>query len=366
MAIEVAKIVLMNVRDTSGLEACIAAGQFTADDVVAVVGKSEGNGGVNDFSRMVADDSFRRYLAHAGTRSTEAIADIPMAWSGGCDGILAPHATIFARTAAAGTSKEKRLALGTAISEEILPEDIGRPAMVEKVAAAVRIAMRDSGIESLDDVHFVQTKTPVLTADSVRDAERRGQTVACRIQESAGFANGTSALGVAVALGEVAMPRADQICQDMSLYSSVANCSSGVEVTRAQVVLLGNKEGAGGRYRIGHSVMKDLLDIDAVYAAIRSAGLDLPERARASDLGGRVVNCFIKCEPNSDGRLRGRRLVMFNDSDVSVHRHTKAAAGGMIAAAIGDSAVFISVDAKHSCPHGSGPVAAIIDTGVAG
>jgi barbiturase len=38
----------------------------------------------------------------------------------------------------------------------------------------------------------------------------------------------------------------------------------------------------------------------------------------------------------------------------------------MIAAAIGDPAVFISVDAKHSCPHGSGPVAAIIDTGVAG
>ena len=89
--------------------------------------------------------------------------------------------------------------------------------------------------------------------------------------------------------------------------------------------------------------------------------------ARARPISaGRVVNCFIKCEPNSDGRLRGRRLVMFNDSDISVHRHTKAAAGGMIAAAIGDPAVFISVDAKHSCPHGSGPVAAIIDTGFAG
>ena len=123
MAIEVAKIALMNVRDTSGLEACIAAGQFTADEVVALVGKTEGNGGVNDFSRMVADDSFRRYLARAGTRSAEAIAEIPMAWSGGCDGILAPHATVFARTKAASTSKEKRLALGTAISEEILPED---------------------------------------------------------------------------------------------------------------------------------------------------------------------------------------------------------------------------------------------------
>ena len=56
---------------------------------------------------------------------------------------------------------------------------------------------------------------------------------------------------------------------------------------------------------------------------------------------------------------------MFNDSDVSVHRHVKAAAGGMIAAAIGDPAVFISVDAMHSGPHGSGPVAAIVDVGPA-
>jgi cyanuric acid amidohydrolase len=37
----------------------------------------------------------------------------------------------------------------------------------------------------------------------------------------------------------------------------------------------------------------------------------------------------------------------------------------MIAAAIGDPAVFISVDAMDSGPHGSGPVAAIVDLGPA-
>ena len=36
MAIEVAKIELKTVQDASGLEACIAAGQFTADEVIAV------------------------------------------------------------------------------------------------------------------------------------------------------------------------------------------------------------------------------------------------------------------------------------------------------------------------------------------
>jgi cyanuric acid amidohydrolase len=249
------------------------------------------------------------------------------------------------------------------MSAELLPEDIGRPAMVEKVAAAVNAAMGDAGIADPSDVHYVQTKTPLLTIDSVRDAERRGHHVACEVHDSMGVSNGTTALGIAVGLGEIKMPGAEQICRDLDLYSSVASCSSGVELTQAQIVLIGNKAGAGGRYRIGHAVMKDALDIDAIYAAIRNAGLDLPERARAEDLGGRVVNCFMKCEADRRGTLRGRRQIMLDDSDVHHHRHAKAAVGGVAAAAIGDPAVFVSVDAMHQGPQGGGPVIAIVDVG---
>jgi len=135
----------------------------------------------------------------------------------------------------------------------------------------------------------VQTKTPLLTIESVRDAENRGKHVACEVHESMGVSNGTTALGIAVALGEIAMPRSEQICKDLDLYSSVASCSSGVELTQAQIVLLGNKAGAGGRFRIGHAVMRDALDIDGIYAAIHNAGLELPERARADDLKRRIV-----------------------------------------------------------------------------
>src|SRR5260370_27787178 len=105
-----------------------------------------------------------------------------------------------------------------------------------------------------------------------------------------GVSNGTTALGIAVALGEIAMPRAEQICKDLDLYSSVASCSSGVELTRAQIVLLGNRAGAGGRYRIGHAVMRDALDADGIYAAIRNAGLDLPERPPPEELRGPRVH----------------------------------------------------------------------------
>jgi ring-opening amidohydrolase-like protein len=363
MAIVVAKVELKTVMDASGMEACIKAGRFEADEVVAVIGKTEGNGGVNDFTRILADQAFRGVLKKLGNRSEDDIAGIPMVWSGGCDGVITPHATVFARNAKTGPASVSRIAIGTAMSAELLPEDIGRHAMVEKVAVAVQAAMRDAGISEPSDVHYVQTKTPLLTIESVRDAESRGHHVACEVHESMGVSNGTTALGIAVGLGEIKMPHAEQICRDLDLYSSVASCSSGVELTRAQIVLIGNKEGAGGRYRIGHAVMQDALDIEGIYAAIRNAGLDLPERPRAEDLRGRVVNCFIKCEADRRGTLRGRRQIMLDDSDVHHHRHSKAAVGGVAAAAIGDPAVFVSVDAMHQGPQGGGPVIAIVDAG---
>jgi barbiturase len=362
MSIEVAKVELKSVQDASGLEACIAAGQFTADEVIAVIGKTEGNGGVNDFTRILADQAFRRVLDKRGSRSEADIAKIPMVWSGGCDGVITPHATVFARNAKSGALPKSRLVIGTAMSAELVPEDIGRPAMVEKVAQGVKAAMRDAGIDDPKDVHYVQTKTPLLTIETVREAESRGKHVACEVHDSMGVSNGTTALGIGVALGEIKMPRAEQICKHLDLYSAVASCSSGVELTQAQIVLLGNKAGAGGRFRIGHAVMRDALDMDGVYEAIRNAGLELPERPRSADLAGRVVNCFIKCEADRRGTLRGRRQIMLDDSDVHHHRHSKAAVGGVAAAAIGDPAVFVSVDAMHQGPHGGGPVIAIIET----
>src|ERR1700738_4013223 len=363
MAIEVAKGELKTVPDAGGLEGLIAAGKFGADEVIAVIGKTEGNGGVNDFTRILADQAFRRVLLKHGTRSAAEIHNVPMVWSGGCDGVITPHATIFARNHKTGPADKSRLVIGTALSAELLPEDIGRPAMVQKGGDAVKAAMKDAGISHPKDVHYVQTKTPLLTIETVRDAEARGKYVACEVHESMGVSNGTTALGIAVALGEIKMPRSEQICKDLDLYSSVASCSSGVELNEAQVVLLGNKAGAGGRFRIGHSVMRDALDVDGIYDAIRSAGLDLPQRPRAGELGGRLVNCFIKCEADRRGTLRGRRQIMLDDSDVHHHRHSKAAVGGVAGAAIGDPAVFVSVDAMHQGPQGGGPVIAIIDAG---
>ena len=159
------------------------------------------------------------------------------------------------------------------------------------------------------------------------------------------------------------MPGAGDICRNLDLYSSVASCSSGVELERGQIVLFGNAPGAGGRFRIGHGVMRDALDIDGIYDGIRNAGLDLPERPRASDLGGRLVNCShqvrgrphgppARAPPDHAGRFRR-----------APSPPLKGAVGGVAAAAIGDPAVFVSVDAMHQGPQGGGPVVAIVDVG---
>ncbi len=363
MAIDVAKIEIKNVSDASGLEELIISGRMAADDILAAIGKTEGNGGVNDFTRILSDQAYRAVLLKHGSRSEAEIKEIPMVWSGGCDGVITPHATVFARSSAAGASGQSRLTMGTAMSEVILPEDIGRPAMVETVAAGVQLAMQDAGISDVKDVHYVQTKTPLLTIETIQQAHGRGQSVACEVHDSMGVSNGTTGLGIAVALGEVEIPAAEEICRNLDLYSSVASCSSGVELDRAQIVLFGNRDGAGGRYRIGHSVMRDALDMDGIYESIRDAGLELPDRARSDDLGGRLVNCFIKCEADPNARLRNRRQIMLDDSDVHHHRHSKGAVGGVAAAAIGDPAVFVSVDAMHQGPPGGGPSIAIVDMG---
>jgi ring-opening amidohydrolase-like protein len=361
-AIEVRKVPIHSVSDASELTKLIDDGVIQADRVVAIIGKTEGNGGVNDYTRILADRAFREALVAKGA-DAEAVKEIPIVWSGGTDGVISPHATIFATTDAE-PSDEPRVTVGFAMSEVLLPEDIGRTAMVTKVADAVKVAMERAGITDVADVHYVQTKTPLLTIDTISDAKRRGHDVFTEdTLTSMDVSNGGTALGIAVALGEIDMPRDEDVLRDRSLFSSVASCSSGVELDRAQVVVVGNATGVGGRYRIGHAVMTDALDADGIWDAIRSAGLDLPERPRTSDLDGRLVNVFLKCEASQDGHVRGRRNAMLDDSDVHWHRQIKAAVGGVTAAVTGDPAVFVSVSAAHQGPDGGGPVAAIVDLG---
>jgi len=363
--IEVRKVPIHSVADASELQKLIDEGVMDPSRVIAIIGKTEGNGGVNDYTRIIADRAFREVLMKNGAPE-EQVKGVPIVWSGGTDGVISPHATIFATVPAdqAEASDDLRLTVGFAMSEAIAPEEIGYVGMVDKVAEAVKVAMERAGISDPADVHYVQTKTPLLTIHTIRDAKSRGHKVWTEhTHESMDLSNGCTALGIAQALGEATEIVDADVMHNRSKYSSVASCSSGVELDQAQVVVVGNAKGIGGRYRIGHSVMKDALDTDGIWAAIKDAGLELPERPHWTDINGRLVNVFLKCETSTDGTVHGRRNAMLDDSDVHWHRQIKSAVGGVTASVTGDPAVFVSVSAAHQGPDGGGPVAAIVDLG---
>jgi cyanuric acid amidohydrolase len=219
--------------------------------------------------------------------------------------------------------------------------------------------MRDAGIARIEDVHWVQVKCPLLTAERVQAAVRAGHKPVTEVAyKSMAYSRGASALGVAAAMGEIAGPIADEwVLEDWSLASGVASASAGIELKNNIVIVLGNAEGAAGDTIIGHAVMQDAIDAAAVTAALRAVGLC----GKGTDQidASRIVNVLAKADPSPDGMLRGWRHTMLDDTDISATRHARAAVGGVIAGLTGCPAVFVSGGAEHQGPPGGGPVAVI-------
>ena len=347
--------------DVSGLINLIDAGKIAPASILAILGKTEGNGGVNDFTREFAVSALCAALApRLGLTPHQVEQKIAFVMSGGTEGVLSPHLTVFTRTAteAGEAISGKRLSIGIAQTRDFLPEELGRRAQIDETASAVRAAMTDAGIDVAADVHFVQIKCPLLTSERVEAAQARGQaTATTSAYGSMAYSRGASALGVARALGEITSEIRDaQVLKDWSLFSSVASTSAGIELMHNVVIVLGNSNSSASRFVIGHDVMRDAIDAAAVMAALGSVGL---RSGDLSDPATRLVNIFAKAEASPDGTVRGHRHIMLEDTDISATRHARAAVGGLIAGLAGTSAIYVSGGAEHQGPPGGGPVAVI-------
>lgn len=364
--VDVFKIPTSGPADVSGLARLVDQGTLDPRTIVAVLGKTEGNGCVNDFTREYATDALVGFLARRLELPPPSIARrVAFVMSGGTEGVLSPHITVFSRSRTdrpAGT--HKRLALGVAQTREFLPEEIGRRAQIEETANAVRAAMCDAGVDDALEVHFVQIKCPLLTAERVRTARGRGASVVTAdTYASMGYSRGASALGVAVALGEIrGTPPDDAVLSDWRAYSAVASASAGIELQHNVVILMGNSTLSTSEYTIGHAVMKDAIDLAGAWAAFRGAGLE-PGAGDGPPAPERLVNVFAKAEAAPSGELRGARHTMLDDSDINATRHARAAVGGLLAAMAGTGVVYVSGGAEHQGPPGGGPVAVIARAG---
>jgi len=341
-------------------------------DIVAVMGKTEGNGCVNDHTRDFAATSWCHFLSpHLRCTPAQVAQRVALVMSGGTEGVLSPHFTVFTRrwVAAPGhprTHADKRLVVGIAHTRDFLPEEMGRRAQIDATAAATRAAMADAGIADGADVHFVQVKCPLLTAAKVQAALARAtEPVTHDAYESMGFSRGASALGVAVALGEVSAAAAVDaaVLSDWSLFSTRASASAGIELEHNVVIVLGEAAGGASSVRIGHTVMQDAVDAASVRRLLRKH-FDIDPDGPA--LQQRQVVLLAKAEASPDGRVRGERHTMLNDSDINATRHARAAVGGVLASVVGHTALYVSGGAEHQGPAGGGPVAALVRVESAG
>ncbi len=347
--------------DVEAIVSAIARGDINPHNVIAVLGKTEGNGCVNDFTRGYATHSVKQALAEAtGKAPAEIDRDVAFVMSGGTEGGLSPHWLVFeVRETDGAPHGHSSLAIGVAMTPEFKPEELGRCAQIHATAEAVRAAIKSAGITSALDVHYVQVKCPLLTKQRMVEANARGATLATEdTYLSMGYSRGASALGVALALDEVAAAAITDavVCRDSSLYSGRASTSAGIELMRNQVMVLGNSTDWSSDFVIGHGVMKDALDVDAISEAARPAHLGLDGQLRDR---GRVAAVLAKCEPSRSGVIRGRRHVMLDDSDIHASRHARALVGGVLAGVFGDTQLFVSGGAEHQGPDGGGPIAII-------
>jgi len=337
-AVQIIKVPTDAPDDTAPLAALHGAG-LTTESVIALVAKSEGNGCVNDFSRTLAAHVWAQVLPEA------AITVV----SGGTEGVLCPHVTFVANVSSDGAPVGLRARV--ARTPPIPAHEVGRAGELTAVASAVEAILGELGAAA-EEVELVLVKCPLLTSERVTRCLAAGETpVTTDTYDSMALSRRAAALGVAVALGECSREQAERDLEGTGkVWSSVASVSSGAELEDCHILMLAGRRGQGA-LRALHGVMVDALDMATVADLLKVI----------SEEGGRVVQLFAKAEADPTGTVRGRRHTMLTDSDLHSTRHARSAVGGLLAAMVGDSCIYVSGGAEAQGPPGGGPVTIVYE-----
>jgi cyanuric acid amidohydrolase len=348
------RVAMPDPGDGSGLAALLDAGALDARAIVCVMGKTPGNGLTNDHTREFATRTVAAVLApRLGIGVDDVRARVMLLFSGGTEGILAPHLLVFSRGAAAPEAAPgPALAIGLARSRALRPNELGRAAQLDATADAVRAALADTGLADPAAVAWVQVKCPIpppgaLHGDAVAGIKKRSRAA--------------SALGVAVALGDVARGAIETDGEPIvrpDLGTRRACVTAAIDSARVDVMVLANAPEWRGDFQVGSTALADMLDAPAVAGLLRRLGLGATPQLTPAERT-RLVGAILKGDPPADGRLRDAASVMLDDSDIHAIRHYRAALGGMLGALTGDSHVYLSAGAEHQAPTG-GAVLALI------
>lgn len=334
--------------------------------VVAVIAQTEGDGYARGYSAL----ALQLLLAERLKATTADIsARIPMLMIGGTAGLMSPHFTLFVNKPVTVTGDEtaRRLAIGVTTTRTLMPEEYGTVAQVDVVAAGVRQAMVEAGLRSPDDVVCVEMKCPQMTGQRIEDAAGRGRAVVDPDpQVASSRSRGASALGAALALGEVAVSDISDaiIGRRSDLYTTRGSASSGSEQTAVRIVVLGNVTGAPGSYFAANSVMESQLDLPGARAAFRAAGLQLDDGIVVPEDRRKVAAVFVNAGADYLPHCGGRRHTMRSDFLAQFSGHAaKAVVHANISSIAQDTLVLCNAGAEHQGKPGSNLVCVVANHG---
>jgi cyanuric acid amidohydrolase len=315
---------------------------------IAIVAKTEGPATVNDFGRSLAMNAIRHALDQTGVT-----ARCQVILSMGSEGVITPGGYLLVDTPRQDDGIEG-LALGMACSDPMSPSDLVNDRHIAITRATVDQAIADAGI-GVNDVALVFAKSPLLThAMAVGlPAEQRERA------NVSSAARAAAALGIGVALGEIAADAATSaaIGRRPDLHARRAMVFSGTETHCTEIIVLGNRPGGPQAVRSG--LFQDLIDIDSMAHIVAGNADDAFQAVRRMKADDRIAAVFLKAGLATDGKLRGNRTTVFS-SDLDPDKHMRAAASGVLGSLLGDTRMFVSGGAEHQAPMGGGVLAVIL------
>lgn len=379
--------------DTTPLTSLLKLG-YTRSDILGIIGKTEGNGCVNDFSRTLAAFVWENLLLHpdtetgtsTGTSGTSTGGTSVVIFSGGTEGVLSPHVTFVVRKRrqekGEGEGKEKRTGLKAAVGRtwQLQPWEIGGKSQVDCVAVTVRKMLEEEKIRP-EQVALVLVKCPLLTSEKIAkihhafSSSRNEQLITSDTYESMALSRHASAIGVGVGLRELAPERVEEVLNNGTFHSSRASCSSGAELEACHILILANDDNPSSPpsssssstiekeekhpptlYRAFPGTMSSAIDITNLQTLLHTALTPLPPYTSAS-----LIQIFAKAEADPTGMINQKyRHTMLTDSDVQSTRHARAAVGGLIAGVSGDCCVYVSGGAEGQGPRGGGGLCVVV------
>lgn len=145
--------------DTTPLISLQEAG-FEKEHILGVVGKTEGNGCVNDFSRTLSSNVWDAVIP-------ETAISI---FSGGTEGVLSPHVSMILES-----KTPTGLRAAVTRSKALKPWEVGTAEHSRAVASAIEFIMFGERINP-EDIQLVLVKCPLLTSSKVAQIQASGRT----------------------------------------------------------------------------------------------------------------------------------------------------------------------------------------------